>query len=999
MPDSPLGTPVRDEPIVFRGDALAGQVEERLVVIERQLQEIAGDVAKLRMMGRDAVILEDAVTGALESLRSRQEDDDEPRTPAVVVSEPYSSPMRSALRRRLANTRTDPMRLGSGDADGRAATVTLGAVKPKTIETLVGFCNPLLDMSLRVDAQFLKRYELTPDGWAAATDETLEIFSMLSDNPATQYIPGGSGLNTLRVAQWVTDVPGATCFLGTTARDRFGKKLHDATESEGVRFPKIELDAAATGTCAVLLNGDHRSLVANLGAGGVFRANWLKERSDLQGIIQKAGLYYVTGFFLRTSPETVADLAALASVRNRELALNMSAAFVCTCSVDLFKDILPRVDLLFGNKDEAKALAEALGDHLPSCDRESLLPKDYAWILQQRPKFGNPRIVVITQGPGSVVVASQTGVESYDTAPLPQEAVVDTNGAGDAFAGGFLAKRLQGGNIAECVRIGQWAAATIIGQPGVTLPHINTVPLPQTPGRRRQSVVSISEPGPSRMTIHRPSLGSPSLKGFDLSRMSLGDSNPRLRASAMLSTPSRGDSPPAGRSLTPAEQVRLVGLCNPLLDITLRVDEDFLKKYGLTPDGWAAATETTMPVFEEMAQNPSSQYGPGGSGLNTLRVAQWILDTSGSATFVGTTGKDKFGERLHQATEKEGVAFPRIEVSDLPTGTCAVLLTDDCRSLVANLGASNVFEPDWFQSNAEVKAAVDAATAFYVTGFFLRTAPESVEALAQLAAQYDKELCLNLSAPFVCEGAVQHFRDILPSVSLLFGNTAEAFALVRALGHDPTDVSAVARRLQQMPKTDPSRPRLVIVTQGAGPVVVAKEDGTVTYETRRLPGDQVIDTNGAGDAFAGGFLAKRLQGGSVAECVRVGQWAATIIIGQPGCTLPPLPPGQMPGYFADDCISPDKAKAKGMVRPLTRLGSGVEDSVLTPGSGSRASGRRPSMGIVALKLVGQFSPPKATQNWGKLRNAVSITSRFKAKGLLTRKSSEPGLDEGTEEPK
>eukprot|EP00662_Eupelagonemidae_sp_cell21_P036800 gene36800-37233_t len=104
----------------------------------------------------------------------------------------------------------------------------------------------------------------------------------------TEYIPGGSGLNTLRVAQWVLEAPGSTTFLGEGGQDG------------GVCFPAISLNDEPTGTCAVLLNGDNRSLVANLGASAVFDAAWLKDRPELRAAAQEAAAYYVTGFFLKT---------------------------------------------------------------------------------------------------------------------------------------------------------------------------------------------------------------------------------------------------------------------------------------------------------------------------------------------------------------------------------------------------------------------------------------------------------------------------------------------------------------------------------------------------------------------------------------------------------------------------------------------------------------------------------------------------------------------------
>eukprot|EP00756_Hemistasia_phaeocysticola_P036576 Hpha_TRINITY_DN16649_c0_g1::TRINITY_DN16649_c0_g1_i1::g.182764::m.182764/K00856/E2.7.1.20, ADK; adenosine kinase len=334
----------------------------------------------------------------------------------------------------------------------------------------------------------------------------------------------------------------------------------------------------------------------------------------------------------------------------------------------------------------------------------------------------------------------------------------------------------------------------------------------------------------------------------------------------------------------------LVGFCNPLLDISLHVDHSFLSRWGLEPNSACLASESTIGVFEDVAADESAEYIPGGSGLNTLRVAQWILGQPGSSVFIGTTGTDEYGEKLHDTTQSEGVAMPRVEVQSQPTGTCAVLLTDKERTLVANLGASAVFDAGWLSDLPNLRGPCETAGLYYVTGFFLRTSPDSVTKLAQLAFLRGVELCLNLSAPFVCEGYTDLFRNILPEVDVVFGNGEEAVALARALGLDASSVDAAAEAIQGLPSSRASA-RNVIVTQGADRVVTVTDEGVKFFPTPLLPPEEIVDTNGAGDAFVGGFLARRMQGGTVSECVSAGQWAAAIIIGRPGCTLPSLPPG------------------------------------------------------------------------------------------------------------
>lgn len=86
---------------------------------------------------------------------------------------------------------------------------------------------------------------------------------------------------------------------------------------------------------------------------------------------------------------------------------------------------------------------------------------------------------------------------------------------------------------------------------------------------------------------------------------------------------------------------------------------------------------------------------------------------------------------------------------------------------------------------------------------------------------------------------------------------------------------------------NPSRPRTVVITQGAEPVLVAIGAEPVReFPIKRLPKEKIVDTNGAGDAFCGGFLAQLIQGKSIEECVACANYAAGVIIQQQGCTFP-----------------------------------------------------------------------------------------------------------------
>lgn len=112
---------------------------------------------------------------------------------------------------------------------------------------------------------------------------------------------------------------------------------------------------------------------------------------------------------------------------------------------------------------------------------------------------------------------------------------------------------------------------------------------------------------------------------------------------------------------------------------------------------------------------------------------------------------------------------------------------------------------------------------------------------------------MNLSAPFLCEFYKKPMNAALPYVDILFGNETEAetFSTVNELG--TKDIKEIALAVTKLEKINDKRKRIVIFTQGHGPVILAKDNTVTEFPVEQVPGDKVVDTNGAGDAFVGGI--------------------------------------------------------------------------------------------------------------------------------------------------
>jgi sugar/nucleoside kinase (ribokinase family) len=96
--------------------------------------------------------------------------------------------------------------------------------------------------------------------------------------------------------------------------------------------------------------------------------------------------------------------------------------------------------------------------------------------------------------------------------------------------------------------------------------------------------------------------------------------------------------------------------------------------------------------MQELAEKPDVQYIAGGATQNTVRVAQWMLATSGATSYIGCVGKDTYAEKMKAVCLKDGVHAEYMVDESTPTGTCAVCVMEKDRSLVANLGAANNYK-------------------------------------------------------------------------------------------------------------------------------------------------------------------------------------------------------------------------------------------------------------------------------------------------------------------
>ncbi|KAI9805130.1 MAG: hypothetical protein M1825_000964 [Sarcosagium campestre] len=335
----------------------------------------------------------------------------------------------------------------------------------------------------------------------------------------------------------------------------------------------------------------------------------------------------------------------------------------------------------------------------------------------------------------------------------------------------------------------------------------------------------------------------------------------------------------------------LLCLENPLLDIQAKGDAALLEKYGLKANDAILAEEKHLGLYEDLLNNYEAKLIAGGAAQNTARGAQYILPPS-SVVYIGCVGRDKYADILQTAVKQAGLRVEYRFDDEQPTGRCGVIITGHDRSMTTDLAAANHYKIEHLKE-PRIWELVEKAQYYYVGGYHLTVCVPAVLALAEEAVAKNKTFILSLSAPFIPQFFKDQLDQTAPYWDYVIGNETEALSYAESHGLSTKNIQAIAEHLALLPKKNKSRPRTVIITQGTDPTVVATAgyadgSGDITLEEIKeylvhpIASEQIVDTNGAGDAFAGGFIAGLVAGDVLDKAVDKGHWLAQLSIKELG---------------------------------------------------------------------------------------------------------------------
>ncbi|GBM07729.1 Adenosine kinase [Araneus ventricosus] len=253
--------------------------------------------------------------------------------------------------------------------------------------------------------------------------------------------------------------------VSSTGCDDYEIWLRSKLHTEGVSPLYVTLPEARTGVCVCLLSDEgERSMVVRQGAAALFRAEHLKT-DIIKPHVERAHCVFVEGYFIVHSPDVVFYFAEHHS-SSQIFSLSLSAEYVCRQYCEALQEVIPKVNVLFGNEAEVKALAEAM------TGRDDLTVEESMKLIHrlQTSETVESRIFVVTCGSRPLLMV-QGGGDHQLFKIKPVENVVDSVGCGDALAGAFLASYILTHDVESAMEEGIEAARQILQVTGCEPPH------------------------------------------------------------------------------------------------------------------------------------------------------------------------------------------------------------------------------------------------------------------------------------------------------------------------------------------------------------------------------------------------------------------------------------------------------------------------------------------------------------------------------------------------
>ena len=304
----------------------------------------------------------------------------------------------------------------------------------------------------------------------------------------------------------------------------------------------------------------------------------------------------------------------------------------------------------------------------------------------------------------------------------------------------------------------------------------------------------------------------------------------------------------------------VLGIGNAIFDVLVKTDEAFLSRHGMAKGSMALIDEArAAAIYGDMG--PATEMS-GGSAANTI---VGLASFGARAAYVGKVKHDQIGGLYTHDIRAAGVAFDTRPATDGPATGCSYILVtgDGERTMNTYLGAAQDLTPDDIDP-----AQIAASRIVYLEGYLWdpKSAKEAFVKASNIAHEAGRQVALTLSDAFCVDRDRDEFLELMRNgtVDLVFANEAELRSL-----YQTSDFDTALKQLR-------IDARLGVVTRSEKGCVVASSEGVIAVPA--VPVDQLVDTTGAGDLFAAGFLFGLVRGAGYENAGRLGALAAAEVI-------------------------------------------------------------------------------------------------------------------------
>ncbi|HEY5064638.1 MAG TPA: adenosine kinase [Xanthobacteraceae bacterium] len=310
----------------------------------------------------------------------------------------------------------------------------------------------------------------------------------------------------------------------------------------------------------------------------------------------------------------------------------------------------------------------------------------------------------------------------------------------------------------------------------------------------------------------------------------------------------------------PSARFDVLGIGNAIVDVIARAEEDFLLKQGMRKGMMALIDEPRAQAIYD-AMGPAMEMS-GGSAANTI---VGLASLGARSAFIGKVKDDGLGRAFAHDIRAANVVFDAKPAAGGPsTGRCYVLVTPDGeRTMNTYLGAAQDLHPGDID-----ETAIAASAVIYLEGYLWdpKHAKDAFLKAAKIAHDADRKVALTLSDAFCVDRWRDEFLQLMRShtVDLIFANEAELHSL-----YQTSDFDAAVKALR-------ADIDVAVVTRSEKGCIVTNPEGIEAVHA--FPVKRVVDTTGAGDLFAAGFLSGLARGADDRTCGRLGAMAAAEVI-------------------------------------------------------------------------------------------------------------------------